>query len=914
MEAQNNYTNSMASALKQLQSRVVRFCINHIWSFIWAAVLILWAHLVCDYSKLSSFDKIQFVLINCIGGPFASVYFIHAVVIFFCRPIKRDWILSKGRYLTRVILFVLSVPIMLTFWVSTINNTVKCCEFDEGIDYAQIMYVGEMYGDGINNEDECPSRTSSNADSSLCDRCGAEEHSPSLLWMIFYHFVDPGNQHTTLSYWGRVIAGVSAGLGVLLLNGLLVSVIVGWFDSKREKWTNGDARYVKYLGKRNPYVIIGGGDIDVHIVKSIFQREKSAALKAGVQVKYPYIIIQTMSNVEELRNNIYSMLDDESQQRHVVIYRGDRTSKSDVDDLNIATAREIYILGETNNHEAAESMHDTYNMRCLELISDIRKPVEKESDRPKVYVMFEYQTTFSVYQFSNISENITEKVDFRPMNFYELWAFNVFVDPDIKRLGKSQYIPLEGKDGISADSEEFVHLIIAGMSRMGVALGIGAAHLAHYPNFVNKKKRTRITFISPNMEQERNFFMGRFKAMFQLARQRYIKALPSIGGCDIPHIYSDEKYGNWYDPLCHNGGKDFEHLGKDFIDVEWEFIDGSVENPVIQQYIIDASENNAKLTVAMCQSEPNVAVASALYLPRQIFRATQLQQVLVYQRYDDSLFSTLSEGCYETPFNGKIKPFGMVAKALDISLIEERQRVGKYVGKAYDFAQDVNEAYNAAKAKGVNLFESRQVTDEYVSKASKMMEGKYDKTLSDYYYNCNWFNSVVSKKYVPKALDYKEEERAKEGLRNMEEKFKEIKKPDGKTKTAKWWSGIYSANMLWVRRRCVKNDAGIRKCDANTIMLMAEVEHNRWNTEQLLMSYEPLSVNEQEIFRYSESQKGEAKKRYKSMMKHPNICSYDRLKEIDGSTINNDVCIVAASDYIYERINGETSDEEPRNS
>ena len=137
----------------------------------------------------------------------------------------------------------------------------------------------------------------------------------------------------------------------------------------------------------------------------------------------------------------------------------------------------------------------------------------------------------------------------------------------------------------------------------------------------------------------------------------------------------------------------------------------------------------------------------------------------------------------------------------------------------------------------------------------------------------------------------------------LSEKFKEIKKPDGKTKTAKWWSGIYSANMLWVRRRCVKNDAGIRKCDANTIMLMAEVEHNRWNTEQLLMSYEPLSVDEQEIFRYSESQKGEAKKRYKSMMKHPNICSYDRLKEIDGSTINNDVCIVAASDYIYERIN-----------
>lgn len=918
METTNNTVITPSSGQDQKPSRFKQFLLNHKLSFV-ATICLAVGSLILEFigETLNKGWEVFHGIGVSIFGAIALMYIIHSVKIVLCRPIKRDWLLSQGRYIWRVIFFVLFVPLALTFLISVGNNFFKFCGC-KGINYAQIMYVGEMYGDGINNEDESPSRTSSNADSSLCDRCGAEEHSPSLMWIVYYHFMDPGNQHNTLSHMGRMLAGLCAVLGVLLLNGLLVSVLVGWFDSKREKWTNGDARYVKYLGKRSPYVIIGGGDIDVHIVKSIFQREKSAALKAGVQVKYPYIIIQTMSNVEELRNNIYSMLEDESQQRHVVIYRGDRTSKSDVDDLNIATAREIYILGETNYHEAAESMHDTYNMRCLELISDIRKPVEKGSDRPKVYVMFEHQTTFSVYQFSNISENITEKVDFRPMNFYELWAFNVFIDPDIKRLGKSQYIPLEGEDGISADSEEFVHLIIAGMSRMGVALGIGAAHLAHYPNFVEKKKRTRITFISPNMEQERNFFMGRFKAMFQLARQRYIKALPSIRDCDIPHIYSDEKYGYWYDPLCQNGGKDFEHLGKDFIDVEWEFIDGSVENPVIQQYIIDASENNAKLTVAMCQSEPNVAVASALYLPRQIFRAKQLQQVLVYQRYDDSLFSTLSEGCYETPFNGKIKPFGMIAKALDISLIEERQRVGKYVGKAYDFAQDVNEAYDAAKANSVNLFESRQVTDEYVSKASNMMDGKYDKTLSDYYYNCNWFNSVVSKKYVPKALDYKEEERAKEGLRNLEEKFKEIEKTDGntdgKTKPAKWWSGIYSANMLWVRRRCVKNDAGIRKCDANTIMLMAEVEHNRWNTEQLLMSYEPLSVDEQEIFRYSESQKGEAKKRYKSMMKHPNICSYDRLKEIDGSTINNDVCIVAASDYIYERINGEESDEEPRNS
>lgn len=911
METQNYYTNSIASALKQLQSRVVRFCINHIWSFIWAAVFILWAHLVCDYSKLSSFDKIQFVLINFIGGPFASVYFIHAVVIFFCRPIKRDWILSKGRYLTRVILFVLSVPIMLTFWVSTINNTIKCCEFIkcEGIDYAQIMYVGEMYGDGINNEDECPSRTSSNADSSLCDRCGAEEHSPSLLWMIFYHFVDPGNQHTTLSYCGRVIAGVSAGLGVLLLNGLLVSVIVGWFDSKREKWTNGDARYVKYLGKRNPYVIIGGGDIDVHIVKSIFQREKSAALKAGVQVKYPYIIIQTMSNVEELRNNIYSMLDDESQQRHVVIYRGDRTSKSDVDDLNIATAREIYILGETNNQEAAESMHDTYNMKCLEHIVAIRPVKDNEKYRPNVYMMFEHQTTFSIYQFTNL-KGIDDKINFKPMNFYELWALKVLANPNIKSSSGRQYFPIEGEVGISANSEEFVHLVICGMSRMGVALGIEAAHLAHYPNFVTNKKRTRITFISPNMEQERNYFVGRFKSLFKLARQRYVKAVASEDGVSIPHIYDDESYGKWINPMYNNGENLYKHLGEDFIDVEWEFIDGSVENPVVQQYIADAldEKHKAKLSIAMCQPESSAAVASAIYLPREVYASTRLLQVLVYQRCSDSLFSTLDKGA---PFYGKIKAFGMISDCFNIDYLTLCSNIGDKISKAYDIAQE------------------KPKVDEQM--LVFFGESNCAKILSD-------AKSLIGNN-IEEVIDIDQTEKLLEQQYKKDEKLleqqcqKDVNMSGGKSKAAKLWSNFYGANMLWIRLRCWGGQILSKERNASDLLIMSAVEHNRWNMEQLLMTFDPLTFDEQQVFLYSrrlqkqygckksddckncqkeeKSYKCYVDKINKSMMKHHYICSFDRLQMLDGETIHNDLYIILASDYIF---NINNNNEEPRNS
>lgn len=39
------------------------------------------------------------------------------------------------------------------------------------------------------------------------------------------------------------------------------------------------------------------------------------------------------------------------------------------------------------------------------------------------------------------------------------------------------------------------------------------------------------------------------------------------------------------------------------------------------------------------------------------------------------------------------------------------------------------------------------------------------------------------------------------------------------------------------------------------------------------------------------------------MMKHSNICSFDRLKEVDNESIKNDTYIVLAADYIYDKLN-----------
>lgn len=871
-----------------------RFCkwidnswFNHKIAIICALCLVVMSLGACvagNCDAITLLDKIQNIVLCFLGGV-ACVYVWHSVKIFWCRPIKRDWMLSKGNYVFRVVMFVLAVPISIAFIINT-GNAVGNLSGRKGLEYSHIFYVSHMHGDDMDEDSKC----------NICEKYDAEDHTPSLSWIVFYHFVDPGNQHSTLSLVGRIIAGLCAVLGVLLLNGLLVSVLIGWFDSKREKWKNGEARYTKYLSKHKPYVIIGGGKMDAYIVKSIFDDVDNGKTE---HKKYPYIVILTPSNAEELRNNIYSVLPEDSKQRHVVIYQGSRISKDNLMDLNIECAREVYILGETHSQESAESMHDTYNMRCLEYVADL---IPQKEEKTVVYVMFEHQTTFSIYQFSEISDKIKNKIEFRPVNFYEMWAQKVLVNRSIE-IADSGYLPLDGKDGISADSDEFAHIVIFGMSRMGVALGIETAHLAHYPNFITKHKRTRITFVDENMRQERNFFMGRFKSLFELARHRYVSISNSAITNNVPRVYDDETHFKWVNPMDsvdEHGNKIYEHLGDDFIDVEWEFINGSIESPGVQQYLVDASNNsNAKLTIAMCYADPNEAAAAAIYLPREIYNSDRLLQVLVYQRYDDSLFSNLSPVMYKTPFHGKIKPFGMISHGFDKEWIKVCTDAAAIVGETYGLMGVFEQMLDG---KMVLTNKSDDVFDICGLVASRVGVLK------------NVFNYVGQFSVCP-TKDDNMVQTVEDVVAAYDKCLEEIRKMPGhknekklrKAKVAGDWSNVYNANSLWAKCRSLNQEPYkcATKLYAYNIMLMSMVEHNRWNVEQLLMTYQPLTKREQDIFIQSmtktKSVEDKVRNMYKAQMKHPNICSCDRLFAIDVKQFNPDVYITVVLQLIHDK-------------
>lgn len=603
--------------------------------FNWVAFMLAFAALVhyiilepwgCGCNYLSA--ECQKVVIFAIGA-FGLFMVAKALLLFlFGRP-KFDWHMIYGNFLLNVITIVMLVPFI-------ISAAAQMCN--------------------IENIKE-----------------GSAESPASLVWSVFSHFVDPGNIGNAAADhigWATLIAL----LGVFLMNGLLIATLTGWIDSHKEKWLKGEVTYIRPSMQRY-YIIIGGNDMVAGIVEQIFRANKSTWWRRILSLLFkPTILIQTSRDVEKFRMELFSNLT-EREQRHVIIYYGNRTSDRDIENLKVRSAKEVYIIGEDVRSDDTESYHDTMNMECLELI---RKHLGKGHKKLTCHVMFEYQTTFSVFQYSEISNNIKDCIDFKPFNYYDSWAQQVLI-------GRTkEYLPLEGAEGIRVDSPKQVHLIIVGMSRMGISMAINAAHVAHYPNYASKGIRTKITFIDKNADEEKDFFMGRFKELFALSHWRYSE----VKGKDIELVNEDNPLGK------------YEHLGGDFLDIEWEFINGSIEKKAMQTYIKEATDNeNSIVTIAICLPEPNRCLAAALYLDRSVY--DKVNQILVYNRYGDSLVTQMTHknDTQINPYHNKIRAFGMAYDFYNLELVRNIEKLAHRIEDEYNkiYPPDPNEKYGKSE-------------------------------------------------------------------------------------------------------------------------------------------------------------------------------------------------------------------------
>ena len=212
-----------------------------------------------------------------------------------------------------------------------------------------------------------------------------------------------------------------------------------------------------------------------------------------------------------------------------------------------------------------------------------------------------------------------------------------------------------------------------------------------------------------------------------------------------------------------------DYLGKDFLDVEWEFIQADEKNPAVQEYIREmAEEEHTRLTIAVCVPDSDQAIAIGVNLPPAVYESAV--QVLIYQQKGDAIVRKLSGSAIAGhSYYAKVHPFGMSSDGYDLDLVHKL-------------------VFIAANAN-------------------------------------------------------KEGERSLQHMLSVDVAKQLQKASESKSAAANMWSNIYHASHMWTKLRSVGSKDG--SLSEEDVAILGQTEHIRWNVEQLLTQYRPLTEAEQ---------------------------------------------------------------------
>lgn len=604
------------------------------------------------------------------------------------------------------------------------------------------------------------------------------------LWQLYYNFSDSNQQVSIDSAlgWRRGIMALATFWGTIIFGGMLISTLSNMLERRVELYRNGLTHY----SLKNHIVVIGAAPNAIGTVKRLLNTEKDTI-----------IAVLTMSDVDELRRSLNAQLGDEAMKRIVLNY-GSRDSIEDLTDICIDTARKVYVFGEDSEVDDKEQIHDSLNIECVKIISELRKGC---AEVLPCIVAFDYLATYHIYQYADLEDDVKHTVKFIPYNFNELWAHKMFVGVQYNNEIQKQALrtPLDYRPIMSENSEDYVHLIVIGLSRIGEAVALEAARICHFPNYQHRK--TKITIIDSNMDVEMDLFKQKCGELFNLCRWSYT---------DVHNAYNNTSGGiiDKYRHLITNTNDE------DFVDLEWNFINGFDANKAVRDYIENSvNDPHAIATIAVCLNETHRSLQAAMNLPNIVYE--KLIPVLVNQRQSDSMIQALKVGARYA----HLWPIGILSEDLEDQLTT-----------LIHYGKRINYIYNYYYTNG----SSPESIDESVA--------------SD-----QWEDVRISKR----------------------------------------WSNIYSAASIWTKLRSLMGSDTIepRKPQIEEhIEILAQMEHNRWVVEELLLGYRP--VNQQEDLAIDNN------KTLKSVMKqqyiHYDIRPYEGLKtdEHGNDVRENDKLIV----------------------
>ncbi len=362
-------------------------------------------------------------------------------------------------------------------------------------------------------------------------------------------------------------------LGTILLSGVLIATITNSLRTRSDRFRNGNVRY-----RFSDHILFFGYD---ELVVGMIQKLCSETTAR--------IVVAVTKNAAEYYDQLYSRLS-KNERKRVIVLRANRCNENDLNRLGIDKASNIYIIGEQN-----EETHDTLNMNCFQAIYRICG----KDNMPECYVNISHQSTFSLFQTfvqSGDKEFDTALKHFHSFNFYDEWA-RLMVTGEYLERNHCEHLRLDSRgdsDDISCHPEKNVHLVIVGLTQMGIAMAREVAFICHYPNFVKSGVKTKITFIDKNAKEKMTNLLGHYRHLFNHCRYTF---------CDMK---GEEEPVTEHKP----------ETGMDFLDIEFEFIEANIESAMVCNKLTKwAVDPKQYLTLAICFESSHHSIATALYMP-----------------------------------------------------------------------------------------------------------------------------------------------------------------------------------------------------------------------------------------------------------------------------------------------------------
>lgn len=531
-----------------------------------------------------------------------------------------------------------------------------------------------------------------------------QEEPEGRMMLLFRLFYDPGSiEHLTAR--ARNFGVVVVLVGLVLFMGMLISVISNILERHIQRYMDGSFEY----SFNDHHVILGYNKTVPGLIHTIclnLDREDKKEEGRGIGKKA--ILLFSSKPSDNIRKELESQLSISEVER-VVIKNGNRNSEDSLKGLSLEKASEVWVIGEENEYD-----HDSLNIDCVakivklcegynrfkkiaNIINNNKKIAEQNKKLPKeqqkeenpipyyypekldIQVSFNRQSAFRAFQSTDISKEWRKYINFRAYNFCDDWARYVFVKRGglINKNGEEttyKFPAIENPSGnkrIEIDSSSHVHLIVFGMTDMGLAMGTRVAHLVHLPNFTKDNSlKTIVSFVDIEADRKMEDFRNRYQYLFEIQSTLY------------KDFSGDNIIEKTLPPTL------FKGEDTDFLDIQFEFIKANANDSRLKNYITECANNqNDILSIAICFNDPDYNLQIGQNLPFDVyFPAEGNNPVPVYIRQftngmmiDELRSSKKFEHLY---------PFGMHNESHVLS--EEDEIKAMRVNFTYDQCHDDN--------------------------------------------------------------------------------------------------------------------------------------------------------------------------------------------------------------------------------